>query len=358
MIDQSSEINLLSTESFKATHDGQEVALYTLTNANGCVAQITNYGARIVALCVPDKEGKMRDVVLGFSSISEYLTTNDKYHGAIIGRYANRIAKGRFILDNKTYRLALNNDTNHLHGGEKGFESRVWSVAQKQTHKITLTYTSKHLEEGYPGNLTVQVLYELTDDNALTIEYKAVTDQNTVVNLTNHAFFNLKGEGNGSILDHYMKIPANNFIPVNADLIPTGKLDPVEGTPFDFRNAKRIKDEINSSYEQLVIAKGYDHSYVLQNNGQLAFAAEVLEKSSGIQMKVLTDQPGMQLYTGNFLDGSSIGKSGQAYQKRDAFCLETQHYPDSPNQDLFPSTILTPQEEYRSTTVYKFGIGG
>lgn len=349
-------IKLLDSKAFEVTLEGKKISLYTLSNRNGCVAQITNYGARLVSLWVPDKQGKMKDIVLGFSSIESYLNAKEKYHGSVIGRYANRIAKGKFELFGKKYNLLTNNNGNHLHGGEKGFSSVVWNVEEFQSQSIRFSYVSKHLEEGYPGNLSVQVTYTLTDYNELKIEYLASTDQPTIVNLTHHAYFNLSGEGSGNIDNHFLQIHADQIIPINKNAIPYGHLDTVNETPFDFREVRALDSQIVLENEQLLNGNGYDHCYVLNNNGKLASVASVKESITGISMIVDTDQPGMQLFTANHLDGTDIGKSGFAYERRSAFCLETQYFPDSPNQSKFPSATLLPEEEYNTITTYKFGI--
>jgi aldose 1-epimerase len=344
--------------SFGKTPDGEAVDLYTLTNKNGVEAAITNYGGSVVSLKVPDRDGKPGDVVLGFDSVDGYVS-NTSYLGALIGRYGNRIGHAEFKLDGKTYTLAKNNGENTLHGGTKGFNKAVWTVKEipaNDGQALELTYLSKDGEEGFPGNLHVRVIYTLTDENALKIDYYATTDKDTVVNLTNHSYFNLSGPGSGDILGHIMMIEADKFTPVDSGLIPTGELRDVAGTPFDFRKPTEIGARINSDDEQIKLGGGYDHNFVLRKKpGEaISLAARVTEPKTGRVMEVWTTQPGVQFYTGNFLDGSLHGKGGISYTKRSAFCLETQHFPDSPNKPKFPSTELKPGERYHTTTIYKF----
>jgi aldose 1-epimerase len=293
-------------------------------------------------------------VVLGYDTVDGYQTKEDPYFGAIVGRYANRIANGRFTLDGKEYKLAINNAPNTLHGGAKGFDKRVWEVREATDDHLTLHYLSPDGEEGYPGNLNVTVKYALTKHNELRIEYTATTDKDTVLNLSNHAYFNLAGPGNGDILKHELMLTADRFTPVSATLIPTGELRSVSGTPFDFRKPTAIGARINDKDQQLEYGRGYDHNFVLNNSGKTALAARVTEPASGRVIEVVTDQPGVQFYTGNFLDGTIRGKGGKLYERRYGFCLETQHFPDSPNQPKFPSTVLQPGQTFRSTTVYRF----
>lgn len=341
---------------FGKNRSGAAVDLYELTNAKGLTATITNYGAHLVSLKTPDRSGKMADIVLGFDSIEGYLGEHP-YFGAIVGRYGNRIAKGRFTLSGKEYKLAQNNGPNHLHGGTTGFNRVLWQAQSAGPSGVKLTYVSKDGEEGYPGTLTTVVEYTLTDANELRISYTATTDKETVVNLTNHSYFNLKGEGAGDILGHKMQIFADRFTPVDSTLIPTGELKPVAGTPFDFRQPHTIGERINAQDEQIKFGGGYDHNFVLNGAmGTLRPAARVVEPSSGRTLDVLTTEPGVQFYTGNFLDGSNKGKGGKAYKHRFGFCLETQHFPDSPNQPKFPSTVLKPGGKYHTTTVFKFGV--
>lgn len=343
---------------FGKTLEGKAVELYTLTNRNGMEASITTYGAIVVSLTAPDRDGKYADVVLGFDRLEGYLAGHP-YFGAIVGRYGNRIAKGKFTLDEKEYTLAVNNGENHLHGGIKGFDKAVWQARasiKKTGVELALTYTSADGEEGYPGNLAVKAVYTLTNDNELKIEYSATTDKPTPVNLTNHSYFNLAGQGSGDILGHELMIAADRFTPVDQGLIPTGELRPVEGTPFDFRKPTAIGARIEQADEQLKFGGGYDHNFVLnkQQQGALELAASVYELKSGRRMEVFTTEPGIQFYCGNFLDGTNVGKGGKVYNFRNGLCLETQHFPDSPNKPEFPSVILKPGKEYSTTTVYKF----
>jgi len=347
----------MKKQPFGKTADGQAVDLYTLTNPNGLEAAITNYGGIVVRLKTPDRNGQLADVVLGFDTLDDYLKGHP-YFGAIIGRYGNRIAKGRFQLNGVEYKLAVNNGENHLHGGLKGFDKVVWNardVSTAEAPALELTYTSKDGEEGYPGTLHVTVVYTLTPANELKIDYAATTDKDTIVNLTNHSYFNLAGQGEGDILGHELMINASRFTPVDAGLIPTGELRSVEGTPFDFRKPVAIGARINQDDQQLKYGNGYDHNFVLDRTGDgLVLAARVTEPKSGRVMEVYTTEPGIQFYSGNFLDGSNKGKGGKIYQRRYGFCLETQHFPDSPNKPNFPSTVLRPGAKYQSTTVYRF----
>ncbi|MBE7175534.1 MAG: galactose mutarotase [Mucilaginibacter polytrichastri] len=345
------------TAAFDSTIDGKKTALYLLKNKNGVTAAITNFGGKVEALNVPDKAGKMTDVVLGFNNIHDVVNSKEAYFGALIGRYGNRINKGKFTLEGKPYQITLNNNGNMLHGGTHGFNSKVWDAKQIDEHTLQLNYVSKDGEEGFPGTLNVKVVYTLTDDNELKIDYEATTDKTTVLNLTNHAYFNLNGEGSGPVLDHQLTLNADKFTPVDKTLIPTGKLEPVAGTPFDFRQAKAIGKDIDADNEQLKNGLGYDHNFVLIRKGNgLEPAATVTGDKSGITMEVLTQEPGVQFYTGNFLKGEDTGKSGKPYEYRNAFCLETQHFPDSPNQPNFPTTTLKPGQTYKTTTVYKFSV--
>lgn len=345
----------IKKEPFGKTADGQAVEIYTLTNAKGAEARIMTYGGTVVSLKVPDRDGKLGDVVLGYPSLDGYLK-NSPYFGCITGRYANRIAKGRFSLNGKTYTLAVNNDPNHLHGGVKGFDKVVWNAKEMRSKGgvgVEFSYLSKDGEEGYPGNLSVKVVYTLTESNELRIDYTATTDQPTVVNLTHHSYFNLAGAG--SILNHELMLNADKFTPTDATAIPTGKLQSVKGTPFDFTKSTSIGARIDQKDEQIAFGRGYDHNYVLRGGrGRLKLAARVVEPTSGRVMEVLTTEPGIQFYTGNFLDGSITGKGGQVYQQRYGFCLEPQHFPDSPNQPSFPSTVVKPGQAYKTTTVFKF----
>jgi aldose 1-epimerase len=348
----------ITRKTFGKTGDGQNVDIYTLTNANGMEARITNYGGIVVSLTAPDRRGKFADVVLGYNDLDSYMKPPYPYFGAIIGRYGNRIAKGRFTLNNVEYKLAVNNGENHLHGGIKGFDKVVWTATSRETASgpaLVLDYLSKDGEEGYPGNLRARVVYTLTNSNELKIEYTASTDKDTVMNLTHHSYFNLKGEGKGDILEHRLTLKANRFIPTDAGSIPTGEIRPVAKSPFDFHFASTIGARINDDDEQLKFGNGYDHTFVINGRpGRLRQAASVYERTTGRVMDVWTTEPGVQLYTGNFLDGSITGKSGQPYPRRSGFCLETQHYPDSPNKPNFPSAILRKGTTYRSTTIYRF----
>ena len=318
---------------------------------------ITNYGARIVSLLSPDRKGIMGDVVLGFKSIADYQKAKTPYHGCLIGRYANRIAKGKFKLNGATYELPINNNENHLHGGPEGFHNQVWDVIAVNQNSIVMTYVSKDGEMGYPGNLTVEVTYAI-NGNELSIAYKAKTDKATPVNLTNHAFFNLAGKAKGNINDHLLMINASHFTPVDEGLIPLGEIRSVEDSPFDFRRAKTIGRDLNQQVSDIQLSRGggYDHNFVLdkESQGSMSFAARVVDPKSGRQMDIFTEEPGMQFYGGNFMDGSDVGKYGTKFEYRASFALETQHYPDSPNQPKFPSTILNPGETYQTKSIYKF----
>jgi len=341
---------------------GREAHLFTLRNARGASVDLTEFGATVVRLSVPDRHGTLADVVLGFDSVDGYARIPGPYFGATIGRYGNRIGGARFTLDGKTYELAGNNTPAgmacNLHGGPNGFDKVMWrpeSPIEGPEPSIRMTYRSPDGEEGFPGNLEVAVTFTLRSDNTLRIEYTATTDRTTHVNLTNHSYFNLSGEGERTILGHILTVNAGRYTPVSPGLIPTGELAAVEDTPFDFRAPHTIGDRIERANEQLRYASGYDHNFVLDHPaGQLALAATVLEPQSGREMEVLTTEPGVQFYSGNFLDGTLVGKNGHAYSHRSGFCLETQHFPDTPNQPNFPSTILRPGETYRSTTEYRF----
>jgi len=354
-------VSSVTSTHFGAMPDGREVSLFSLVNANGVKADITNYGAIIVRLCTPDREGRLDDIVLGYNHLDGYLK-GSPYFGAVVGRYGNRIGQGRFTLDGTTYTLAENNTPNgipcHLHGGKIGFDKVLWTPEPhlvNNTPGLTLRYLSKDGEEGYPGNLSVSVTYSLENDNSLKIEYVAATDKATPINLTQHSYFNLRGEGCGDILDHVLTIHGSRTTPVDAGLIPVGTLAPVVGTPFDFLQPHAIGERIGAPDQQLKFAGGYDHNWVLDKPaGELAHAATVRESVNGRGLDVWTDQPGVQFYSGNFLDGSNVGKSDRKYEFRNALCLETQHFPDSPNQPSFPNTILRPRETYRTTTIYKF----
>ena len=349
----------ISSKVFGETPDGTAF-LYTLTNKNGMEVCISNYGGIITSLKVPDKNGVLADVVLGFDSLSGYRSSANPYFGGIIGRYGNRIAKGKFSVDGKNYTLATNDNTNHLHGGLKGFDKVIWEsqeTAGGDSKGLTLSYLSRDMEEGYPGNLQVKVYYLLNNQNELLIRYEANTDKATVCNLTNHTYFNLAGEGNGDILGHQIKINADWITPVGKTLIPTGKMMAVKGTPFDFRIFKTIGQEIEADHPQIKFGLGYDHNFVLGDpEGKRVPIATVIEPTSGRRMEVLSEEPGVQFYTGNFLDGTIAGKNGHKYEFRSGFCLETQHYPDSPNQEKFPSTFLRPMESYKTSTVFRFSV--
>ena len=349
---------LIEDESFAGIIEGKEVRLYSLENENGLVTQITNYGGRVVNLWTPDKNGNFDDIVLGYETIEEYINSNEIYYGALIGRYGNRIGHGLFNLNDTVYKLGLNEGgKNHLHGGVKGFHNVVWDAEQPDNHTLILSYISRDMEEGYPGKMEVQVTYRLTGDNELRIEYDASVDKPSPVNLTHHSFFNLNGAGTESINDHILQINADKYTPVDENLVPTGEIVPVEGTPMDFREPKRIGQHLEEDFEQLQFGKGYDHNWVLNQSGEeLTFAAKVLEPETGRTLEVYTNEPGLQFYGGNFLDSSDTGKEGKVYAHRSAFCLETQHFPDSPNKPGFPSVILNPGEEYKSVCVYKFGV--
>jgi len=347
-------------EAFGSTADGAAVELYTLTNASGMEVRAMTYGGIIVSLRVPDRTGALGDVVLGYDSLDGYLKSSP-YFGAIIGRYGNRIARGRFKLDGKEYKLAINNNPNALHGGRKGFDKVVWKAESFQDQRgvgVVFTYTSADGEEGYPGKLDAKVTYTLADDNSLRFEYQAVTDKPTPVNLTQHTYFNLAGDGSGDILAQELMMKASRFTPVDKTLIPTGELKSVEGTPFDFRTPTAIGARIEAKDEQITFGLGYDHNWVLDREpgGGMQLAARVHDPASGRVMEVTTTEPGLQFYSGNFLDGTLTGKGGHVYQHRAGLCLETQHYPDSPNKPDFPSTVLKPGEEYRSHTVYAFSV--
>ena len=348
----------ITKASFGKIADGALVDIYTLKNAAGMEVAITTYGGRIVSLKAPGRGGQFADVVLGFDNLEGYLGTNP-YFGALVGRYGNRIAKGQFKLDGKAYKLAVNDGANSLHGGLKGFDKVVWTGREVPggDPSLELTYLSKDGEEGYPGNLTQKVTYTLTAANELKIDYSATTDKDTVVNVTNHSYFNLAGQGKGDILGHVMQLNASKITPVDAGLIPTGELKSVEGTPFDFRQPTAIGARIGADDQQVKLGGGYDHNFVIDGEpGTLRLAARVTEPTSGRVLEVSTTEPGVQFYTGNFLDGTVKGKGGNAYAKRTGFCLETQHFPDSPNHPAFPATTLKPGAEYKSTTVFKFSV--
>jgi aldose 1-epimerase len=341
---------------FQDTTGSQPTALYLLKNGHAQAA-VTNYGARLVSLIVPDKTGNPTDVVVGYDNINNYLHQPDTYFGAIVGRYGNRIAKGHFKLNGKAYTLPTNDGPNSLHGGTKGFDAGIWTGKQLSDKSVQLVYLSTDGEEGYPGNLQVKVTYTLTDSNTLRIDYEATTDKATVLNITNHSYFNLNGQGSGTINDHLLQLNADAYTPVDSTLIPTGKIEPVAGTPFDFRQPTAIGARINDPNQQLKYGKGYDHNFVLNKpKDSLGLAAIVQGDKTGIVLTVRTDQPGVQFYGGNFMKGSNPIKGGKKDDYRTAFCLETQHYPDSPNEPSFPSTELKPGETFQSTTTFSFGV--
>jgi len=342
---------------FGRAPDGREISLFTLINRPGAVAEITNYGGIVVALRMPDRTGALEDVVLGYPTLDGYLADNRPYFGALVGRYGNRIRHGRFVLDGKAYALACNNGENHLHGGTSGFDRAVWTARPSfERAALELRYESADGDQGYPGRLAVEVTYALTDENALRIDYRATTDRPTLCNLTHHSYFNLDGAGRSDVLDHTLFIDADRFTPVDGGLIPTGELRPVKGTPFDFTEPRRVGEFIDAQDEQLKLAGGYDHNFVLRPAGgaEPRLAARVKGARSGRVMEVHTTEPGVQFYSGNFLDGTITGKGGRVYARRYGLCLETQHFPDSPNQPLFPSTVLRPGASYRTTTLYRF----
>ena len=357
-IQQENTMNVESSD-FGSLPDGTAVKLFTLKNANGVEAGVTNYGGTLVTLKTPDKNGKFEDILLGFDSVQGYLQREVPYFGATIGRYGNRIAGGKFTLDGKEYALALNNGPNSLHGGLKGFDKVVWEAEEFSNENeagVKLHYLSPDMEEGFPGNLSVDVIYTLNNDNELRIDYKATTDKKTIVNLTNHAYFNLTGDLSKDILDHKVMINADQFVPVDANTIPLGELRPVEGTPFDFTEAVKVGKRIGENHEQLKAGNGYDHTWVVNGEaGNMRLAATVYEPNSGRFMEIETTEPGVQFYTGNWLNGTLRGK-GVTYKKRTGLCLETQHFPDSPNQPQFPSTELNPGETYETSTVHKFSV--
>ncbi len=351
---------LPSTNAFQQTIDDKETSLYILKNKQGMQAAITNYGGRIVSLIVPDKNGKPTNVVIGFDSLEHYISSTEPYFGATIGRYGNRLAKGAFMIDNNRYQVSINNIPNALHGGSKGFHYQVFDGIQLNDSTLELSYLSKDGEEGFPGNLNVKVTYSLTGNNSLKCMYEATTDLTTVVNLTNHAFFNLNGEGSGTILDHMLQINATHYTPVDSTLIPTGKIEPVINTPFDFTIPKTIGRDIEIKNQQLEYGKGYDHNFVLTGTEvnsdmyqNLRKVATVVGDKSGIIMEIFTGEPGLQFYSGNFMQSQNKLRKGMD-DFRTSFCLETQHFPDSPNQPAFPSTVLIPGESYKTVSFYTF----
>lgn len=346
----------VNEDRFGSLPDGTEVTVYTLENASGMVAKVLNLGGVMTELHAPDRNGEMGDVLLGYEDVDSYLHAT-YYFGALIGQYGNRIGGAAFELDGDTYELPQNDGDNTLHGGEKGFDKVIWDAAPVEGEAaLKLTYRSEHLEQGFPGNVDVTVIYSLTDENELKIEYEATTDRPTVVNLTQHNYYNLRGHGHGSILDHELTLFADHFTPVSDSLIPTGEMEPVEGTPMDFRQPRPIGSRIDADFEQLEYGAGYDHNWALNKDraGELTQAARLYDPDSGREMEVWTTEPGIQFYSGNFLDSQFPGKDGAVYHFRYGLCLETQHFPDSPNQEDFPSTRLNPGETYRSTTIYRF----
>ncbi len=347
---------MVQENNFNQVIDGKKVSLYTLRNNHGMIATVTNYGGRLVSLLIPGKTGQPIDVVAGYPNIQGYEKSTERYFGATIGRYGNRIARGKFSLDGKEYSLFINNKPNTLHGGKKGFQDVVWEAKQINGQTLALFYFSKDMEEGFPGNLKVKVTYQLTNGGELKISYEASTDKKTVINLTNHAFFNLNGEASGSILNHFVQINAASYTPVDSTLIPTGKIESVQGTPFDFTKGATIGSRINTVNEQLRNGKGYDINFVLDPHDMQRPVATVIGDESNIRMDIYTDQPGLQFYSGNFMKSRNLMKNGHRDDPRTAFAMETQHFPDSPNQPDFPSTVLKPGMEYRSVSVYKFSM--
>lgn len=356
-INQQTENITITKTSFGKTKDGQEVSCFEMQNEQGMVVAVIDYGGAITKVEVPDKHGNSSDVVLGHDNMRGYEEEND-FFGCIAGRYANRIHNGTFNLDGIPYQLPKNNNGNSLHGGLKGFDKQIWEAEiNEKEEKLELSYTSRDGEEGYPGEMTCKVSYSITNENELVIEYEACTDQKTIINLTNHSYFNLKDGGASFIGDHELKIEANFYTPVIEGLIPTGEILPVKNTPFDFREFKSIKRQINEDSDQLKWGKGYDHNFILnKNEDELGLAATVLERDSGRKMEVFTTEPGIQFYSGNFLNGDITGKRKIVYHNRNALCLETQHFPDSPNHPQFPTVILEPQKPFKSTTIYRFGL--
>ena len=349
-------MKIIDEQSFKGTFKGKEVGLYTLKNSNGLVAQITNFGAKIVSIYAPDREGNFKDVLQGFDTIDEWLN-GFPYFGAICGRYANRIANGEFTIDGQTYKLPINNGPNSLHGGPEGFNNQVFDVVERTESSLKLNYKSADGEEGYPGNLDFTITYTLNENNGLVLDYHATTDKATHVNICSHGFFNLAGCEDTDITGHTMMINAREFTPVNDVQIPTGEFLSVEGTPMDFRKPRVIGDKIDAETDQLKYGAGYDHNWVIDKaEGELGLAAVYSEPNSGRVMKVFTTQPGIQFYSSNWFDGSDVGKGGVAYTKRSSLCLEAQDFPDSPNKSHFPSTLLKPGEEYNHKCIYEFSI--
>jgi aldose 1-epimerase len=350
-------VERIKSEPFGKAPDGSPVELFTLTNSSGVTVQITNYGGIITTLYVPDKDSNFEDVVLGYYSLEKYLEKSPHF-GCLVGRFGNRIAKGKFTLDGVEYNLAINNGPNHLHGGQIGFDKKVWApetVLKEDAAGLKLTYLSPDGEENYPGNLNVEAMYMLNDKNELTLTFLATTDKKTILNLTHHSYFNLKGQGNGDILDHLITFNSSQIVAIDSTSIPLGPLMDVKDTPFDFRVSKTIGQDIDFDHEQIRNGGGYDHSFVIDGyDGELKLACTVTEPTSGRIMEVWTTEPAVQFYTGNFLDGSITGKEGKEYHQRYGFCLEAHHYPDSPNHPEYPTTVLNPGEVYEQTTIYKF----
>ncbi|MFT4169616.1 MAG: aldose epimerase family protein [Dysgonomonas sp.] len=356
--EQKESLALLDKAAFEQEYNGKQISLYTL-HAGDITMQVTNFGGRVVSLWVPDKDGKCEDIVLGHPDINKYIATEgERFLGPVVGRYANRIAKGQFVLDDIPYQLPINNNGQTLHGGLHGLDMVVWNVDRVTDNQIELSYISPDGDEGFPGQLSLHMTYTLTSDNEFKIEYKADTDKPTIINLSHHGLFNLKGEGNGTILDHVLTINASNTTPVDSVLIPSGEIASVENTPFDFRQPKAVGERINEDNQQLKNGSGYDHNWVIdrKSDKDVEFIARIYEPVSGRQMEVYSDQPGLQFYSGNFFNGKVNGKSGKALNYREAFALETQHFPDSPNHANFPSTRLNPGEIYTQTCIYKFSV--
>lgn len=341
---------------FQSTIEGKKTTLFILKNKNGMEAAMTNFGGRLVSLLVPDKNGKMIDVVEGFDSVKTYQDAADAFYGATIGRYGNRIGKGQFKLEGKSYQLTINNGANTLHGGKVGFDVHVWDAKKLDDQSLEIDYTSKDGDQGFPGTLKVKVIYALQDDNSLKISYEATTDKPTVVNLTNHAYWNLNGCGSGTILNHVLQIDADNYTPVDTALIPTGKIETVKGTPFDFNKPTAIGMRIEQLNLQLKNGKGYDHNFVLNKHDLTQPITTVIGDKTGIQMQIFTEEPGIQFYSGNFMAGKHTVKGGAKDDHRTGFCLETQHFPDSPNEPSFPSTALKPGQTYKTVSIYKFSV--
>lgn len=349
-------MGVINEVTFNTVHNQQKVRLFTLNNQNGMIVQVTNYGAIIVSINVKDKDGKQADVVQGYETAQEYIDNNEFYQGAICGRCANRVRKGKFILNRKEYSLTVNNEDNHLHGGLKGFDKKLWDVKESSASEVTFQYTSPDGEEGYPGTLSVTVTYSINENNELRLDYSGTTDQETILNLVNHSYFNLAGEGSGTINNHQLQIEADFYTPLTKNLEPTGEILTVKNTPFDFTSLTGIGDRINTDHDQLKIGNGYDHNFVLKHPiHRLDLVATVIEPRSGRKMEVFTTMPGLQLYTANWIKNVK-GKKDHIYQEREAFCLETQNFPDAINQSHFPSPTLTPKNVYKHSTIYKFSV--